>query len=112
MNRLGVGLGEKGSGGWKSKNEDYAARSVQLGVKVPSPAEAKSELAVREQNILDQMREIRQARRNLQYLPEKRELKKAAVEKTKEDFIRDQPELAADFNVRLRNSPKNEKTPA
>ena len=79
MNRLGVGLGNKGSGGWKSKNEDFAARSVQLGVKVASPGEAKSELAMREQNILDQMKEIRQARRNLQYLPEKRQLKQAAV---------------------------------
>ena len=46
------------------------------------------------------MKAIRRAKRNLQYVPVKRQAKDKALKDTKELFIKDKPELANELNIR------------
>ena len=46
------------------------------------------------------MKAIRRAKRNLQYVPVKRQAKEKALKHTKDSFLKDRPELARELNVR------------
>ena len=46
------------------------------------------------------MKSIRRARRNLQFIPEKRRAQETAIQRTKEALLKDKPELASELKVR------------
>ena len=46
------------------------------------------------------MKSIRRARRNLQFIPEKRRAQETAIQHTKEALLKDKPELASELKVR------------